>query len=52
MWLGQKIERYLGDELFDELDVTRSDYETLPAADFYDKVEASCRKFRPYRGSL
>lgn len=47
MWLGQKIERYLGDELFDELDVTRSDYETLPAAEFYDRVEASCCELRP-----
>ena len=47
MVLGQKIERYLGDGLFDELDVTRSDYETLPAADFYDRVEKSCRMLRP-----
>ena len=47
MVLGQKIESYLGEDLYVALDVTRSDYETLPAADFYDKVEKSCRMLRP-----
>jgi hypothetical protein len=47
MVLGQKIEKYLGEDLYVALDVTRSDYETLPAADFYDKVEKSCRMLRP-----
>lgn len=42
-----KIAEYLGDELYSELDVTESDYETLPAYEFYGKVEKSCRELRP-----
>lgn len=42
-----EIARILGDDVYDELDVTRSDYETLPAYEFYAKVERSCRELRP-----
>ena len=47
MDLGLEIEKELGDSLYDELDVTRSDYDTLPAYEFYRKVEDSCQELRP-----
>ena len=47
MELGRKIEEYLGDRLYDELDVTEIDRDALPAFDFYGKVERSCRELRP-----
>ena len=42
-----KIAEYLGDGLYTELDVDESDYWTLPASEFYSKVEASCMELRP-----
>lgn len=47
MVLGLEIEKELGDALYDELDVARSDYDTLPAYEFYSKVEKSCLELRP-----
>lgn len=47
MELGIRIAKELGDSLYDELDVTRSDYDTLPAYEFYSKVEDSCAELRP-----
>ena len=47
MDLGIEIAKELGDSLYDELDVTRSDYDTLPAYEFYSKIENSCYELRP-----
>lgn len=47
MELGRKIAEYYGDELYDELDVTRADYETMPACEFYEKVKDSCLELHP-----
>ena len=47
MELGQKIADYYGEDLFTELDVTENDYQTLPAHEFYEKVEKSCEELHP-----
>ena len=45
--LAERIIKYFGDDLYTELDVTESDYDTLPAYDFYQKVLDSCKELHP-----
>lgn len=37
----------LGDGAYDELEIDPSDYDSLPAYDFYDEVVLSCRVVHP-----
>ena len=37
----------LGEGVYDELEIDPSDYDSLPAYDFYDEVVSSCRVVHP-----
>ena len=45
--LGEYIMDKLGDKVYDELEIDPSDYNKLPAYEFYDEVISSCRILRP-----
>ena len=45
--LGEYIMKELGDQVYDELEIDPSDYNRLPAYEFYDEVVSSCRVVHP-----
>lgn len=45
--LGEYIMKELGYGVYDELEIDPSDYDSLPAYDFYDEVVSSCRVVHP-----
>lgn len=45
--LGEYIMKELGDDVYDELEIDPSDYDSLPAYDFYDEVVSSCQVVHP-----
>lgn len=45
--LGEYIMKELGEGVYDELEIDPSDYDSLPAYDFYDEVVSSCQVVHP-----